>query len=402
MPVPSKLPPGPWQPGALQVLQFTYRPLAFLDECRARYGDPFTLRMPGVGSYVSLAAPELIKQVFAGDPELMHAGEANAVLEPIAGPRSVLLLDGKRHARERKLLMPPMHGERMRAYAELMGEITRIELARMPVGEAFSMHPHVQVITLEVILTAVFGVEQGEQKDRLRSCLLAFLELPPALFTFIPVKYLDFPLSPYRSFMRRKQAVDREVQSIVDARRAAADPTKSDVLSLLLASRHEDGQPMTDAELSDELRTMLLAGHETTATSLSWAFALILSTPQVLERLGAEVESARGEDGELDVAQIPRLEYLDAVIKESLRLRPILPDVVRKLTAPMHIAGYDLPAGVNLMPTICSPTAGPRSTPSPIASTPSASWAPRSTPMRGSRSAEACAGAWAWPSRCTR
>jgi cytochrome P450 len=346
------LPPGPRAPPAYQLLQFTLRPLEYFEECGARFGDPFTARLAGLGTYVSLSAPELIKQVFTGDPEQLLAGAANAVLEPMVGRNSVLLLDGLPHQRQRKLLMPPLHGERMRAYAQVMAETTVAELKRMPSGRAFSLHAHMQAITLDVILRTVFGLSAGPEMEALRAALVDFLVLPPAIVTFIPPRYLDFPLSPYRTFVKKRTAVHAQLDAVVRARRAAKDEGRTDVLSLLLAARDDAGQPMTDEELRDELITMLLAGHETTATSLSWAFALLLGHPQVLERLQAEVEGARLGDGSLDVSAVPKLEYTDAVIKEALRLRPILPDVVRKLTKPTRIAGYDIPAGVNLMPTI--------------------------------------------------
>jgi cytochrome P450 len=249
-------------------------------------------------------------------------------------------------------LTPPLHGERMRAYAQLMVETTAAEVAGMPERRPFSIHAHMQAVTLDVILRAVFGMSSGAESDALRSALIDFLQLPPAVFTFIPPRYLDFPLSPYRRFLRRRGVIHRKLAAMVQARRAAHDPSRPDVLSLLLSARDEQGQPMTDPELRDELITMLLAGHETTATSLSWAFALILSHPKVAERLQAELRGAAGGDGLLELAAVPKLEYLDAVIKESLRLRPILPDVVRKLTSPTTLAGYEIPAGVNLMPTI--------------------------------------------------
>jgi cytochrome P450 len=333
-------------------MRFTFEPLRFLERCRDRFGDPFTARMAGLGTYVSVSSPELIKQVFTGDPDQLHAGEANAVLEPILGKHSVLLLDGAPHARQRKLLMPPLHGERMRAYAQLMVETTAAEVRRMPQGRPFSIHAHMQAITLEVILRAVFGLSAGEEMDRLRAALLELLDLPPAIVTFIPPRLLDFPLSPYRTFVRRREEVHRRIDAMVRSRRQSFDASKQDVLSLLLSARDEQGQPMTDEELHDELVTMLLAGHETTATALSWAFALVLGHAPAAERLQAELETARLGDGSLDLAALPKLAYVDAVIKESLRLRPILPDVVRKLTSPTTLAGYEIPAGVNIMPTI--------------------------------------------------
>jgi cytochrome P450 len=224
-----------------------------------------------------------------------------------------------------------MRGERMQAYASIIEEITLAELARMPVGRPFSIHAHMQAITLDVILRAVFGLERGPHMDRFRAVLVELLEPPPAVMTFVPKKWLDFPGSPYRTFLRRKAAVDRALLELVDARRSA--PLGEDILSLLLAARDETGAPLSDEELRDELITMLLAGHETTATALSWAVALILQAPDVRDRLGDP-------------------DYLDATIKETLRLRPIVPDVVRELQRPMTFAGYDLPAGAKLTPCI--------------------------------------------------
>ncbi|MSP60239.1 MAG: cytochrome P450 [Myxococcales bacterium] len=346
------LPPGPRQPSVAQLLQFTLRPLPFLDQCLARHGDPFTMRVAGLGTYVVVTAPELIKQVFTADPEALPAGEANAILEPVVGRNSVLLLDGKPHLRQRRLLLPPLHGERMQAYTQLMAEITDAALDEMPLGAPFSLHPHMQAITLKVILRAVFGLDESAERSGLERKLAEFLRPPPTITTFIPIKYLDFPLSPYRTFLARRDAVDVELRAIIRARREAADPARSDILSLLLAARDEEGQPMSDDELRDELMTMLLAGHETTATALSWAFACVLENPAAAARLDAELDGARSEGGRLDTALLPRLEFLDCVLKESLRLRPILPDVVRRVRAPITVGGYAIPLGVDLMPCI--------------------------------------------------
>jgi cytochrome P450 len=222
----------------------------------------------------------------------------------------------------------------------------------MPQGTAFALHPFMQSATLNIILRAVFGLAEGEQMERLKRGLVAFLRPPPTWATFVPVKLMDFPLSPFRAFMGRLRAVDAQLFEIVRQRRDAGGEPRSDILSLLLAARDENGQPMTDAELRDELVTLLLAGHETTATGLSWAFACLLDAPEALARLDAELESARRDDGGLDTAALPRLEYLDAVVKESLRLRPIIIDVVRRLQSPEQVAGFEVPAGVNLMPVI--------------------------------------------------
>jgi cytochrome P450 len=347
------LPPGPRRPAFLQTLSYTYRTLPFFEQCARRYGDPFTLRMPGFGEFVMLAAPELIKQVFTGDPELLHAGKANAMLEPVVGRHSVLLLDGKEHLRQRRLLLPPLHGERMLAYAALMAEVAAGAVDRMPLGERFSLHPHMQEITLQVILRAVFGLDVGAGMDELAALLAEFMTPPPALLVFVPPAYLhyaDFPFSPYRRFLERRARVDQALRAIVRARMAAPDSSRTDILSLLLSARDEEGRPMTEDELRDELVTMLVAGHETTATALSWVFAFVLQFPKVLERLQAEVEATSA--GGIDVAALTRCEYLDAVIKESMRLRPILPDVVRRVEQPMTVAGYEIPTGAFLSPCI--------------------------------------------------
>lgn len=356
------LPPGPREPGIVQLVQFSLRPLAWLDDCARKFGDPFTLRMPGLGEFVMAASPALVKEIFTGDDDVLHAGKANALLEPFVGKHSVLLLDGASHLRQRRLLSPPMRGERMQAYASLIAEITRAELARMPVGTPFSLHEHMQSITLEVILRAVFGLEEGAHMRSLRTLLLAMLEPPPAIMAFIPVRYLDFPLSPFRTFVKRRAAVTRALREVIRARRAAqaaGGAPGTDILSLLLGARDEDGAAMTEDELCDELVTMLVAGHETTATALSWAFACLLEHRALADRLRDELA---GVD---DPAALAGVEYLDLVVKETLRLRPVIPDVVRKTQRPMTFAGFDIPAGVSLAPCIHLAHRRPESWPEP-------------------------------------
>jgi cytochrome P450 len=208
-----------------------------------------------------------------------------------------------------------------------------------------------QAITLEVALRAVFGLRQGARMDELRDLLVELLQPPPALMVFLPIQYLDFPFSPYRTFLRRRAEVDRVLRGVIRARMASPEPDGTDILSLLIASRDEQGRPMTEDELRDELITMLVAGHETTATSLSWAFACLLEHPDVAARLTAELDAARTGDA-VDVDALANLAYLDAVIKETLRLRPVIPDVVRQTQAPFQLAGYTIPAGVHLTPCI--------------------------------------------------
>lgn len=344
------LPPGPRAPALVQLYHFTQRPLPWLDACARRHGDPFTVRFPGLGNFVLVSAPALIKQVFTGDDAILRAGEANAIVEPLVGKHSVLLLDGEPHLRQRRLLSPPMRGERMHAYGALMAEIAAAELARVPRRRPVAIHDAMQAITLDVILRAVFGLEAGARMTSLRALLLAVLEPPPAFLAFLPVRYLDFPGSPFRTFLRRRAAVDRALREVIAARRR--EPAGADILSLLVAARDEEGAAMTDDELVDELITMLVAGHETTATALSWAVACLLENPATLTRLVAELDGARTAGGSLDLAAVARLEYLDAVVKESLRLRPVIPDVVRKTKAPVELAGHTIPVGTSLAPCI--------------------------------------------------
>ena len=335
------LPPGPRLPRAVQTLGWMTRPGPFMERCRARYGATFTVRIAHEGTWVFVCDPADVKTVFTGDPRLLHAGEANIVLRPVVGPRSVLLLDEARHMTQRKLLLPPLHGERMTRYGDVMREVAEREIASWPAGEPLRTWPHMQRITLEVVLRTVFGVDQGERLERLRALLGRMLD-----WTTRPAQMLALAALGPRGVERNRilrgalDPVDAALAGEIAFRRA--DPAlaeRDDVLSLLLRARHEDGAPMTDDELRDELMTLLVAGHETTATSLAWAVERVLRHPDVLERLRAEVEA--GEDA-----------YVDAVVKETLRLRPVLPIVVRKLTAPMELGGRTLPAGVSVAPCI--------------------------------------------------
>jgi cytochrome P450 len=322
-----------------QLLEFTLRPLPFFERCLREHGDLFTLNLAGLGRFVMVTTPELVKQVFTADAAELTAGSANHIIEPLVGPRSVILLDGPEHLRQRRLLMPPLHGERMHAYARVMAEATEAVMARWPEGRPFALHPHMQAITLEVIMRAVFGVEN----PALAALLVRLLDPPPAIFAFVPQLQKDWPLSPFRAFLRVRAQVGAELRALIDERRRDPDAgARTDVLSLLLAARDESGAPMTDDELCDELITMLVAGHETTATALSWTFALLLDHPEVAARL----------TGELPGADPAKHDYLDAVVKESLRLRPIIPDVVRETRVPYRLGDHELPVGVYVTPFI--------------------------------------------------
>jgi cytochrome P450 len=325
--------------------QWIARPIPFLTGASARYGDFFTVRFV-FGPVVFIADPHVIKDVFRGDPDVLHAGEGNATpLEPLMGRNSVLLLDGPEHMRQRKLMLPSFHGERMQRYGALMEEIAEREIARWPVGRPFGLRPRTQAITLEIIMRTVFGIEDAERLARLGERLAAMLDIGMqsralAAIAIPPVrKTVGRPL--YKRFLRLRAAADAEIYDEIARRRQATDiEDRDDVLSILLQAHDEDGRPMTDQELRDELMTLLVAGHETTATSLAWAFDLLLRHPAELERLSAEVEAGESTD------------YLDAVIKETLRIRPVVPGVIRVLTAPIELNGFELPAGTRVAPNI--------------------------------------------------
>jgi cytochrome P450 len=309
--------------------------------CQDRYGDIFRLRIAYEGTWVMLADPDAVKQVFTGDPRVFHAGEGNQILAPVLGRNSILVLDEKPHISQRRLLLPPFHGERMQAYGETMAEIAAAEIETWPSGTPYELRPRMQAITLDIILRTVFGVREGERLAELRDALRDFLDLTTNPRLLLPLLLVGPErvrrLGPFR---RRIERVDHLIHREIAERRLAGDlDQRDDILSLLVGARHEDGSPMSDEEMRDELLTLLVAGHETTATSLAWAVERLSRHPEKLERLRSEVE-AGSED------------YLTATIQETLRLRPVISIVIRRLTEPVEIGGYELPAGVSVTPSV--------------------------------------------------
>jgi cytochrome P450 len=349
----EKTPAGPRSPSLFQVVRWTRHPIELLEQCRSRYGDTFTLRFLGFDPLVLFSDPAAIEQIFTGDPEDLRAGEANVVLEPVLGQHSVLLVDGARHKRQRRLLMPAFHGERMQLYGDVMRTITDDVIDRWPTSRPFPVHQEMQRITLEVILRAVFGLDEGPTKEELRDGLLQGADVI-VRHPFLLLNWMQRdlgPLTAWREVLRLRAEVDRMLFAELARRRAAGTEGRVDVLALLLEARDEDGLPMSDRELRDELVTMLLAGHETTATTLAWVLRYVSERRDVLERMRAEV-AAVFPDGVVEPRRIGELVYLDATIKETQRLMPIIPFVGRKLRVPMRIGGHDLPAGVVAAPCI--------------------------------------------------
>jgi cytochrome P450 len=332
-------PPGPRVPSLLQAALVTASPYGWMVQRWRRYGDVFSSRFPIFGRVVYIADPALVKRVFTGDAVTFHAGEANALAVGEAlGDHSLLTLDEERHMSQRKLLLPPFHGESVRRYAEVMADETEREVASWSVGEEIELRPRMQAITLEVILRAVFGVRDDARMDLFRKRIPAVGELT-SILAWLPFMDRDLGgITPAARARRALAAVDELIYAEIAERRAAGDDDeRDDVMTLLLRARHEDGSPMTDTELRDELMTLLTAGHETTATGLAWAFERLLRTPHALERLTSSLDDD---------------DHLDAVVKEALRVRPVVVDVGRKLTRETEIGGWRLPAGTLVLPAI--------------------------------------------------
>ena len=337
----GSLPPGPRMPGAMQTAIWVRRAQWLLSQCAARFGDTFTLRVLQEGTWVVLSNPEHIKQVFTGDPKVFHAGEGNRVLLPVLGEHSLLLLDEEAHMEQRKLLLPPLHGKRMQRYGELMSQVAAEEIERWPAGQPYRLRPRMQAITLEIILRAVFGLAEGERLEELRRELRGLLDMltQPHMLLF-PLVLGPERLARFGPFRALHARVDELIYAEIAERRRADDlDRRDDILSMLLGARHEsDGSPMSDREIRDELVTLLVAGHETTATALAWAVERLTRHPDKLQRLTEEVGT--GEKT-----------YLEAVVTETLRLRPVISLVARRLTRSVEIGPWTLPAGVTVAPS---------------------------------------------------
>ena len=337
--VDTTLPPGPPLPSFIQGMLVFSKPGLFLGACRRRYGDAFTVRVGRMGTYVYICDPDDIRTVFR-DHETFHAGEANApFLAPVLGSTSVLVTDGPSHSRQRRLMMPAFHGNSVATLAAVMEEVARAEIERWPVGVTFEARPRMQVITLEVILRAVIGADDEARLQELREALPPLVELDMlALMQFAFPQLRDrWPWKRFRAVQERADAA--LYAEIENCRRDPHLEERHDVLAMLVRSRDEDGMAMTDQELRDQLVTLLLAGHETTATGLAWSLERLVRHPSILER----ARTAAQDD---DAA------YLNAVINETLRVRPVIADVTRRVTRPTTVAGHRLPTGVMVDPAI--------------------------------------------------
>ena len=343
-----KLPPGPRLPRLLQLNKWVFEPIPFMEACANRYGDPFTVRLYRLPPMVFVTEPSAIRQIFTGDAHQFRAGQANRVFESFLGPNSLLLLDGNRHRRERKLLMPPFHGARMRLYGEMMWDIADRSIDAWPVDTAFPIHPLLNDLALEVILRVVFGVDDGRRLVRLRALI------SDALRMFNWGNPL-WGIAVWGRFVHMRSEIRELLREEVMRRRAMPSQDGTDVMSLLVAARDEDGRPMSVEEIRDEMITLLVGGHESTAASLAWVIHRLLEHPNVLAAARAEVASVvgNGPDATAPTAeQVASLAYLDAVIKETARLNPVVPVVVRQLATDLRIGNTSLPAGSIAAPCI--------------------------------------------------
>jgi len=336
------LPDGPQHPRIVQAWLWLKKPTWFLDRCARTYGEVFTMRLPLGNDLVHVADPDLVKAVFGGNNDVLRAGEANAaILEPLLGPNSVLVLDGPEHMRQRKLILPAFHGDRMRAWDSTIRDVTRAEIARWPDGTPFALRPRMQSITLDVIVRVVFGVEDSARRDDLRRRIVAVTRLGRNPFLLFATRDRKLgPHAPWARFIRARDALYAALGAQIRDRRRAPDlEQRSDVLSQLLLARDDEGRAMADDEVRDELVTLLFAGHETTATSLAWSFDLLLHHPRALDRLVAELDGGGSE-------------YLDATIRETLRVRPVVALVDRHVREATRIGGHTIPAGAVACPNI--------------------------------------------------
>jgi cytochrome P450 len=370
------LPPGPRIPKLVSTMMWMRDPFGLMDRCAKRFGEPYTMNLAGFAPIVVAYTPETVKEIFADDGETFEAGRFNKALAPLLGDKSVLMLDGAEHRRHRRLLLPPFHGERMKAYGEVMLAAADAKIDEWSEGNSFALHPHMQEITLRVIVRTVFGFEEGPRFDEMMRRLKRILDLaawPPLL---IPAMQVDLgPYSPWGKFRRAVAFGDEYLYEAIAERRATG-VRGADVLSLLLDARDEEGELMSDAELRDELTTLLIAGHETSATALAWAVRWTLGTPGLADRLRTDIAEANRADGTkmLTAARAAERESRDTTCRRGRRW------CARSI----------------------SRSAGPRLIPTRLASIRRASWARRSARRSSSPSVVACVAASGCRSRSTR
>jgi cytochrome P450 len=349
------LPPGPRSPKLWQLLRYAHNPLPFLEECGRRFGPAFTIRFAGYGPFVMLSDSDAIREVFRGDPRTLHSGEANEFLSLTVGKNSVLVLDEETHARQRRVLVPPFKGERMRRFFPEMRAAAQTEIQTWGSGQQIEMLPAMRRITLRVILQSVLGLPAGPELAEIETQVERLLAMSRvtrysiAMIPFIPFHSLKrFRLLP---FFRQLRRMDEALFAFIERYRRDPTPLGQSVFADLLTATHEDGQSLSDQEIRDIIATLIMAGHDTTSIALAWALEQIASHAEATARITAELEEVVG-DGDFEPGHMDRLHYLDAAIRESMRIRTILPFVSRLTKQPFRAGGRDYPAGVTLAPCI--------------------------------------------------
>ena len=346
------LPPGPKAPPFWQTARFLTRPLEFFQEQIDTHGETFTIRLAGLPTLVMLTARADLKALFTAPADVMHAGQANVLaFGPVVGKSTHFVLAGDSHLERRRLLLPPFHGDRMHEYGEVMAKVTSRAMASWPRDRPFAVHPELQRIALQVILRTVFGLDEATPRDELvirQLVRLANQALASPLLMARPLQWDLGPWSPWGRVLRVVRDADQLLLAEIGRRREAGDAAaRNDILSMLLLARTEEGEGLSDVEVRDELATMVLAGHETTGTALSWALECLLRRPAVVRRIREEIAQVAGE-AELPRGreQLAKLEYLDATIKEVLRFRPIMAFGGSRIAqVPWRLRDWEIPPG---------------------------------------------------------
>ncbi len=350
-----KLPDSPQTPKFLQIIQWIFNPLQLMEKCKNSHGDCFTLWLAGNRPTVFFSDPQAIQEIFAIPSEKFDTGRGNGLLRPLLGVQSLILLDGAPHQRQRRLLTPPFHGERMKTYGEMIENISNQVISNWKIGEAFSVRYSMQEISLRVILKAVFGLNEGERFVKLKQLLASILDLSGSplrtTLMFFPTLQQDLGAwSPWGKFLRQKQQIDQLIYAEIEQRRKYPDAKSDDILSLMMSARYENGESMSNEELRDDLMTLLVAGHETTASALTWALYWIHRLPEVRQKLLVELDAV-SEKG--DFNEISRLPYLSAVCQETLRIYPIaMIAFPRLINTPIKIMGDEFGVGTSVVACI--------------------------------------------------
>lgn len=342
-------------PNWWQTIRWIQDPIEFQKECNQKYGDIFTINITSIGYVVIVANPQAVQEILSQDAKLFDVGRGNKIAEPILGKNSLMLIDGDRHQRERKLLMPPFHGERLQNYVQQISNITEEVFSHLQPQQPFIARSVMQKISLEVIVQIVFGLSKGERYQTLKPLLTDWTNLTdsPLRSSIFFFKFLQQDLgtwTPWGKMKQQKSRILQLLQAEIEDRRTQSESGRTDILSLMMAARDEDGQPMSDEELKDELLSMLFAGHETTATMLAWAFYEIHRHPDVYNKLLAEIDKLGAN---LSLQEISHLPYLSAVCQEILRMYPVIPILFPRIAkSSVKIGGYECDAGTTFMVSI--------------------------------------------------